>query len=352
MSAAGAKLLRMSPVQPPRDAVAIGVIGLGRIGLQHAINAAGRGHSCRLAQVCDTDAGSSEQAGGRLGVSWTDAPEELIANPDVEAIVIATPVTTHAALVDASLRAGKHVLCEKPLAPEPEAVRRLVCAARSSDRRLQVGLQMRFDPELVEVHRRLASGRLGDLLLLRTVLRDREPPAREYLAHSAGFLVDAAIHTLDLARWLGGEIVEITAVGAAPSGGGPVDVDQFVVVVRFAGGGLGVLDHSRRAGYGFDSRTEVVGTRATVRVERARRTQLSWLDPVGVTTDHLEDFLQRFSVAYAAELEHFGQAILSGAPVTADGDDALAAALLCAAAEQSLREQRTIVLERRQDGAP
>jgi predicted dehydrogenase len=319
-------------VLPCRDPVPIGVIGLGRIGRQHALNAVVHAPACRLLQVCDTDGETCRRAGLQLGVPWTDDPERAVANPALEGVVVATPVGTHARLVEAALRAGKHVLCEKPLAPDADAVRGLLRAADACDRHLQVGFQMRFDPDLARVHGRIAAGELGDVTFLEAVLRDREPPAPEYLAGAGGLLLDGAVHTLDLARWLGGEIEEVTAVGAG----------QLVLVLGFASGALGALHHSRSAGYGFDARVEVMGTRATVRVAGNERSHVTRLSPEGVATDHVGGFLERFAQAYVLELEHFGRAIRTGTAVSPGPSDALAAAVLCEAAEASIRERATV----------
>src|ERR671931_934466 len=132
------------------------------------------------------------------------------------------------------------------------------------------------------------------------------PPPFDYIRHSGGFFVDVTIHDLDTARWLVGEIAEVTAFGAAltdPAFAAAGDVDNAVVVLRFASGALGVIDDSRAAGYGYECSTEVMGSRATARIGYHRRVNVEWLTPGADTVDYVANFVERYPRAYLAELE-------------------------------------------------
>lgn len=332
-----------------RARVRVAVAGLGRIGRHHAANLATRVRGAALAGVADSDAGLAAAVGRELDVPFTPSFNDLLEQSSVDAVVIATPATLHAGMIQSAAEAGKHVFCEKPLADDVSAGTAAVLAAQAAGVSLQVGFQMRWDRDLRAAATRLASGELGRIFTLRATLRDLEPPTREYLSWSAGFFADGAVHTLDLARWLGGEIVELTAFGVAVSD--PMfeeldDVDNTVIVVKFEGGGLGTLENSRVSGYGFDANTEVVAERGTLRIGHDRRHNVTLLRKDAVTVDFVTDFLERFAGAYLNELEAFVEAIRDGAPVAPDGHDALVASRLCAAAVESYRNGTTIRLPR------
>src|SRR5919201_1804044 len=325
----------------------LGVVGLGRIGGLHAENLAGRVSSIELVRVVDIEPELARVVGERLGVDWSTSFEDLLSDPSLDGVVVATPTPTHAAMIEQAAAASKHVFCEKPISFDLPSTERALAAARAAGIAFQVGFQRRFDPDHAAAAARIAAGELGDVYLFRTPLRDMRPPPIEYIRGSGGFFVDVTIHDLDAARWLVGEIEEVTAFGAAlsdPAFAEVGDVDNVVVALRFASGALGVIDESRVAGYGYESSTEVVGSRATVRIGGHPRFDNVWLTPGSAAVDWVVDFTERYRDAYARELEDFAAAIHEGRPPAVTGEDALAAFLLARACERSFREGRTIKL--------
>ena len=153
------------------------------------------------------------------------------------------------------------------------------------------------------------------------------------------------MHDLDVARWLVGEVVEVTAHGSAhdPAFAALGDIDTAVVVLRFANGALGVIDNGRAARYGYECSTEVVGTRATVRVEAPRTVE--WRTPGHASYPLARDFEERYPAAYAAELDAFAACVLDGTPPRCTGRDALAASDLAAACDESWRSSTTIAVK-------
>jgi myo-inositol 2-dehydrogenase/D-chiro-inositol 1-dehydrogenase len=252
-------------------------------------------------------------------------------------------------MVERAAAAGKHVFCEKPIALELEPTIGAIRATESAGIKLQVGFHRRFDPDWAVAAERIRAGDLGDVHLLRMSLRDMRPPSFDYIAGSGGFFTDVTIHDLDTARWMVGEVDEVTAVGGAlsdPRFAEFDDIDHAVVVLRFARGALGVIDNSRTAGYGYECSAEVMGSRATVRIDRHRRTHTEWLTPGQAAVDWMADFTELFRQAYQLELESFAAAIRDDRPPHVSGEDALAAFMLARACERSRREGRTIRLER------
>jgi len=256
-------------------------------------------------------------------------------------------------MVEEAAKAGKHVFCEKPVALEVEPTVRAIQAAAAAGVKLQVGFHRRFDPDWVAATARIGAGELGDVHFFRTSLRDKRPPSIEYVAGAGGFFADVTIHDLDTARWMVGEIDEVTAVGAVLSDPGYADlgdIDHAVVALRFASGALGVIDNSRAAGYGYECSTEVMGSRATVRVDRHRRVHNEWLTPGMASIEWVADFQELFQQAYQLELEDFAAAIRDDRRPAVTGEDALAAFILARTCDRSFREGRSLRL-RRGDGS-
>jgi inositol 2-dehydrogenase len=327
----------------------LGLAGLGRMGRFHAENLAGRAPSVDLVRVVDTIEAVAREAGERLGVAWSTDYGDLLRDPDLEGVVVVTPTPLHAEMIEQAAAAGKHVFCEKPISLELEPTLRAIEAVRAADVKLQVGFHRRFDPDWVAATDRIRAGELGEVYLFRTSLRDMRPPAIEYIQSSGGFFVDVTIHDLDTARWMVGEIDEVTAFGAAlsdPAFAEAGDIDNAVVTLRFASGALGVIDNSRVAGYGYECSTEVMGARATVRVDHHRRAHVEWLSHGSATVDYVADFTQRYPLAYLLELEDFAHAIRDDRPVAVTGEDALAAFVLARACDRSFQEARTVQLRR------
>jgi inositol 2-dehydrogenase len=329
--------------------VGLGVAGLGRIGLMHAENLVGRVPSARLARVVDADEPRARTTGERLGVAWSATYGDLLVDPDVDGVVIATPTPLHVDMVERAAAAGKHVFCEKPISLDLSSTQTAIDAARTAGRAFQIGFHRRFDPDWAAAAGRIEAGELGDVYFFRTTLRDKQPPPMDYIRDSGGFFVDVTIHDLDTARWLVGEIEEVSAFGAAlsdPAFEQVGDVDNALVVLRFANGALGAIDESRVAGYGYECSTEVLGSRATVRIDDHRRVHNAWLTPGSAAVDWVEDFTERFPHAYALELEEFATAIRDEREPAVTGEDGLAAFVLAQACERSYREERTVRLRR------
>ena len=327
--------------------VRVGLAGIGRIGRLHAAHLAGRMPFVQLVRIVDADASVARATADDLDVEWSSSFDDLLTDPSIECVVIATPTPTHAELVERAALAGKDVFCEKPIAEDIGATLRAVEAAAAARVKLQVGFHRRFDPDWAAARARIRDGDLGDVRFFRTSLRDKDPPSVEYVGGSGGLFVDVTIHDLDTARWMVGEIEEVTAIGAAltdPAFAALGDVDNAVVALRFAGGALGVIDNSRAAGYGYECSTEILGSKATVRIGSHRRHRSQWLTPGQAAVDWVDSFTERFSDAYRLELEDFTAAVRDDRAPAVTGADALAALVLAQACERSLRERRTVRL--------
>ena len=323
----------------------LAVAGLGRMGVVHAQNLALRCPSAQLVAVYDPRADVAERVAAGLGAVAAATYDELVSTPTLDGVVIASPTAAHAGLAVSAAREGKHVFCEKPLSLQRDVTVDVVQALAAAGVKLQVGFHRRFDPAFAAATERVRAGELGDVYLFRAAQRDMAPPRPEFLAGSGGIFVDMGIHDFDAARWMVGEVVSVSAHGAALSDPGFAEIgdyDTAVVVLSFARGALGVLDISRVAGYGYDSSAELVGSRATVRIDEPFVHGYEWRTPGAASRPLVPTFDQRYNAAFAAELEHFARSIVDGTPPLVTGTDALAAFDLALAADKACRLGRPV----------
>jgi myo-inositol 2-dehydrogenase/D-chiro-inositol 1-dehydrogenase len=321
--------------------------GAGRIGAIHAENIA-RHPDARLHAIVDVDPAAAERLASRHGaVVATQA--EVLADPAVDAVVIASSTDTHAELVEAASRAGKAVFCEKPL--DLDRRRAEACLAVVAECRvpLMVGFNRRFDPHFVRLKSALRNGRIGRLELLSITSRDPSPPPLAYVRVSGGLFRDMMIHDFDMARWLlGEEPVQIYAAASVlvdPAIGEAGDVDTAVVTLRTGSGTLCQISNSRRAVYGYDQRVEILGSKGALKAENVAESTVVFAGADGIVSDKpLPFFLERYAEAYRRELDHFVAALTRGTPPLPGGDDGVKALALAEAALQSLEARRPVAL--------
>jgi predicted dehydrogenase len=330
----------------------IGVVGLGRMGSMHARYVAMGVPGARLVAVADSDVSRARSLGAELDVAGVFASaEELVASPDVDAVLIATPSVRHPEDVAAAAAAGKDILCEKPLALTEAGGRLAVDAVARAGVRLQVGLMRRHDLDYRRAAARLRAGACGRIVLFKSLQFDPESPPAWYCDPevSGGIFLDMGIHEFDLARWLvDDEVVEVHAFGSSigvPGLAAVGDYDSAVVNLRFAGGATGSVELARTAVYGEDVRTEVVGTDGSVFVGRLPVTQGAFGRAGALEADTVDPAVLRFTSAYAAQVEAFVRAILAGEPVAPDGPSSLAALRIALAARRSAAEGRPVAVE-------
>ena len=336
---------------PPPLGVAC--LGLGRLGLVHAQNVAGRVPGAVLRVVCDTDPAWAKEAPRAFpGVRFTADPLDAIASTGVDAVVIATTTQSHAALVRAACAMGRQVFCEKPLALAVEEAAQAAAGADAAGVLLYVGFMRRVDEGYRRAHAMIAQGAIGRPLLFHSHSLDRgvsESP--RFLATCGGLLVDVGLHDFDLAEWLMARpVVEVAAQGeivvhrqlAAYR-----DVDNAVVTLRFEGGGMGVVVLSHTAAYGYDVATTVTGDAGAVRAGGLAVADAWRMDAAGgIEQRAYGDFVERFGSAYLAEMWRFvdlararrdGRAVAAAHPGGREGVRALEIAL---AARRSLASGR------------
>jgi scyllo-inositol 2-dehydrogenase (NAD+) len=293
------------------------------MGTLHAENAH-RLPGAELVAVAVAREGRAEEVGKRLGIAHCGYAE-LFARNDVHAVVLAARSVDHGRLAVEVLRSGKHLFLEKPGAislAEHDALRQ-ESAARPGQL-VQVGYMRRYDADFVEAHRRLQAGDGGKPLVILLTSRDTEWPAGEDPRDTGGFLLDMASHDYDAACWLfDDEPVEVSVARQAlvyPQLTGLGDVDNGLVTIRFARGGIAVTHVSRTSPFGHDIRCEVVGSEGSVFVRGAGDGAADVIDRSDAAR-FPADYRARFANAYVAELTAFVGACTGAGPAGPTLDD-------------------------------
>lgn len=330
--------------------VNVALIGAGLMGSFHAETLAWRVPGARLAAIVDAKVDVARRLADALGLDdlrIEPTPNGVLADPDVQAVAIATPARFHAPLIEAAARAGKPVFCEKPLAHTLGEADRAIAAVERAGTFLQIGFQRRFDAGFQKAYCRARDGSLGDIHLLRSITRDPVVPRPEGSLPWAVFL-ETMIHDFDVLRWLAGaEAAELSAMGGSlgwkddPETG---FLDTAVATVRFANGALGTADVSFQGAYGYDVRAEVFGSGGMVAVGDGRLDSASVYTSEGVSRAQAYWFKDLFGPAYVAELAHFAECVRTRRQPDVTGADGRASLAMALAAIDSVTTGRIVTV--------
>ena len=327
--------------------IGVALVGSGRMGSFHGASLVHRLPGARLVAVADPAPGAAERLAAGLGVASAYAdPARAFADPAVEAVLIAAPARFHAELIIGAARAGKAVFCEKPAALTLGDLDRAIEATRAAGVLLQVGFNRRFAPDWAAARALLDDGTLGTPRLLRSVTRDPGGFDPSRVAPDTIFN-ETLIHDFDTLRFLnpGAAAVEVYAVADALVEPGWRDrglLDTAVVTVRFDNGAVGVAEACFEAAYGYDVRSEVLGSGGMATMGDGRRTGLAFSGAAGRTVQTVHSDQELLGDAYVAELAAFVDAVRGGLPAPVGGADARAALAIALAAARSVREGRPV----------
>lgn len=329
----------------------IGVIGLGRLGSAYARYFTGRIAGATLAAVSDVNEAAAVSLGTELGISKQYSNyRDLIADKQVEGVVIVSPTSTHREIVLEAAKHGLPIFCEKPLSISLEEAREMQRVVEQTGVFFQMGFMRRFDKGYVAAKRKIEEGGIGTPVVFKSSSRDPYRPSLEYLdpAHSGGLFIDCGIHDLDLARWYMGEIASVYSIGgtlAYPEMKETGDIDNAITSLYFTSGALGTIDLSRNGVYGYDIRTEILGTEGTLKIGYLRETPIMVMTKDGITHDTVPYFTERFEQAYITQLQDFVENILQGKSPAVTCADGVAALQASAAATLSFKENRPVKIQ-------
>ena len=324
--------------------VRVGVIGVGMIGQDHIRRITQVLTGGSVTAVNDVDAARAGQvAAGLPGATTHDTAQDLIADPNVDAVLVASWGPAHEEQVIAAIAAGKPVFCEKPLAPSSDACLRIMEAEMAAGRRLvQVGFMRRYDAGYLAMKATLDDGGIGAPLLMHCA--HRNPSVPDYGFTTDMIISDSAVHEIDVVRWLfGEEIAAASVLRPRRSGRAAADMqDPLVLLLEMASGVLVDDELFLNAQYGYDVRGEIVGETGTVALADVSEVTVRTANRHGGRVP--VDWRDRFIRAYDAELQDWLNAVAAGTSAGPSSWDGYAAAAVTDAALEALRTgQRTAV---------
>lgn len=301
------------PVTKDRP-VRIAVVGAGWIGNFHAESIARRIPNARLEALADPVLPALEALAGRLGVAKisTDVTD-VLADPDVDAVLIAAPVRFHSELIAAAAKAGKDVFCEKPGGRTIEELDAAIAAAEAAGVVLRFGFNRRYSSDFAAARRLIDSGAVGVPQLLRSLTRD--PGTEAGLSHPeriapGTIFLETLIHDFDTLNWLNPGAVPVTVHAVADALVAPEAkagglLDTAVVTVTYSNGAIAVAEANFNALYGYDVRGEVFGSAGMVTAGGPQATNATSFTAAGIGADTTRLNIDLFHDAYTAEVAHF-----------------------------------------------
>jgi len=332
-----------------RDRIGVCLVGSGRIGAVHLKNILAN-QRLELKYVVDVDAKAAQAAAAQAAsCKPLSSLDEALKDASVKGIVICTPTAAHKDAIIASLRAGKAVMCEKPISLVIKEIDECYEEAKKHNTPLLCGYQRRSDPSFTALHDSIKKGNIGTVQIVKTTSRDNPVPTLAYLKISGGIFHDCGSHDIDVCRWVVGEDpCEVFASASAfkKEIKDINDYDTVLINLKFPGGALGSIDLSRKAAYGYDQRIEVLGDKGMVQAMNRQPTTMVLSTENGIQTDpYCYSFPQRYDVTYALELDHFVDVVLGKAQPRLSHQDARAVAIIADAAEESARSGKAVAIK-------
>ena len=329
--------------------VTVGIIGAGRIGKVHTASICNIVKNATIKTIADPFMNEETANWAKsMGVSNTTKDyKEILADPEIDAVLICSSTNTHSPISVEAIKAGKHVFCEKPIDHDVEKIKEVIDALKDSKVKYQVGFNRRFDHNFEAVRNAVVAGKIGDPHIIKVTSRDPEPPSAEYAAVSGGMFLDMTIHDFDMVRYLAGcdaeEIYVQSAVLVDPAIGEAGDVDTAVITIKMENGAIAVIDNSRKAAYGYDQRAEVFGSKGMVATTNDTESSAVLSTADGVTGEKpLYFFLERYMQSFAKEVNCFIQAIENDTDTPLGVLDGLKPVLMGIAAKKSVKEHRPV----------
>ena len=332
--------------------VKVGIIGAGRIGKVHTQGIITGVKNAQIKTIADpfmNDQTAEWIKSMDSSIQVTKDYKEILADEEIDAVIICSSTDTHSSISVEAIKAGKHVFCEKPIDHDIEKIKQVMEALEGSNIKYQVGFNRRFDHNFKAVKDVVAAGRIGDPHIIKITSRDPEPPSPAYVAVSGGMFLDMTIHDFDMVRYLAGcdatEVYVQSAVLVDPGIGEAGDVDTAVITLKMENGAIAVIDNSRKAVYGYDQRAEVFGSNGMVATKNDTLSTAVISNADGVTGEKpLYFFLERYMDSFREEMNQFINAIENDTETPLGVVDGLKPVLMGLAAKKSVEEHRPVAI--------
>jgi len=325
----------------------VGLLGAGRIGQVHARAISSHPES-ELVAISDVIADNAARLAAQYQAAVRSS-DQIIADSEIDAVLIATSTDTHADFIEAAVAAGKAVLCEKPIDLSLERARACQSTVAQYNQPVMIGLNRRFDPSFKAFKHSASAGEIGVAELLSITSFDPAPPPLDYIKVSGGIFRDMMIHDFDMANFIMGQLPEsIFAKGSSmvdAAIGEAGDFDTAVVTLTYKSGQIGVIKNSRRAAYGYDQRLELLGSEGMLQAQNMLENTIVKSTSVGVTgAKPTYFFLERYMPAYEREWAEFVEGVTNNTPMPVTLADGVAALAMAEAAHRSARSNEPVNL--------
>ena len=278
---------------------------------------------------------------------------QALADPAVDAVVVATPSEHHSAIVVAAARAGKHILCEKPMAMNERECDEMLAAVDRAGVKLQIGFMRRFDAGFVAARQRIEAGEIGRVVLVKSLTYGPSIPKPWMydIRQSNGPLSEVNSHDIDTLRWFSGsEFEEVYAIAGnyrSPDAlqTYPDFYDNVVLSARMKNGMQGSICGAQGVRYGYDARCEILGENGLITVGSLAAAAVTTHNATGSTTPIVHSWTDLFLDGYRAEDEDFVRCIRENCRPRVGGVDGKAAVQVVNAGNRSIRERRPVRLD-------
>jgi predicted dehydrogenase len=329
------------------EQIRMGLVGCGNIGAGGHLPAYAHVPEAELVAVCDAVEELAHAAAERSGAAVYTDYRQLLAREDVEMVDICVPTYLHAEVAVAAAEAGKHILCEKPMAHTLEAANAMIEAAQANGVKLMIGQVRRFDHRYASIKAQLDAGKVGKPVFIRRAERQFLPfPPQAWQwdpKRGGGVILDIGVHATDLFRWLFGEdAIEVYAVArsvreAAREAG---SFDHAMITCKFDGGGVGFAEASWAYPNGFGgtlyAQLDVVGTEGKIQYgDKDTNPMLIYSTEKGHELPRYFKFMSTTEYAFEEEIRHFVRCVLDDRESLVSPQDARAALEMALAAQRS-----------------
>ncbi|OYD26475.1 myo-inositol 2-dehydrogenase/D-chiro-inositol 1-dehydrogenase [Mycoplasma testudineum] len=296
----------------------IGVVGLGRMGFRHAKNINTKIANAQLYSICSNDKDLAAKAKELNVTKYFSDYDLMIQDPELDAIVIASPSKFHPEQIIKALKAGKHVLTEKPLDSSVDKIENLFNEINKYKNLVfQIGFMRRVDKQFANAKNIINQGTIGKPILVKSFSQDAEQDIDQVIKFgpsSGGQFIDVSVHDIDLMIWyLDSYPKRVWAIGQA------YKYDEFKkwndgdvvsAMVEFNNGAMGILTASRLGSAGYQASAEIIGTDGHILVDKLDiEHNVVTMNKDGVNQKLYRDFLSRFNDAYVNELDNFVKSI-------------------------------------------
>ncbi|MCG2591080.1 Gfo/Idh/MocA family oxidoreductase [Rhodohalobacter sulfatireducens] len=332
----------------------IGIVGLGRLGGLYVEYLSYQIPKANVVALVDADEKKATEMVDDFGIKhhFSDY-REMLEVEDLDAVVITSPTSTHRDIVIDAAEKGLMIFCEKPLSISLDEAIEMKEAVEKNGVFFHMGFMRRFDSGYAAAKQHILDGEIGDPIVFKATSRDPERPSLEFAdpKKSGGLFLDMGIHDFDLARWFMGEVSEVYSIGNRlkyPEMESINEIDNAISNITFESGTLGSVDMSRSGIYGYDIKTEILGTEGTIQIGYLRETPIYVMKKNAITHDTVPFFMERFEKSYITQLKDFVEKAVAEKEPSITIQDGERALLVGHAARASFEEKQPVVINNKE----